>query len=72
MQQGPEKILTLLTLAGPNYDVTVYENPAYEGIIRLPLNMIYFVVSYWQVTRCSLLKRLHFSGTACYVTVLLI
>ena len=29
------------------YDVTVIENPAYEGIMRVPLNIIYFVASYW-------------------------
>ena len=69
------------------YDVTVFENPAYEAIMTLPLNMIYFVASYWQVTRCSLLwcdtngscclqkalvKAVTVSGTACYITVLLI
>ena len=37
------------------YDVTVIENPAYKGIMRVPLNIIYFVASYWQVTLCSLL-----------------
>ena len=36
------------------YDVTVIENPAYEGIMRLPLKIIYFVASYWQMTRCTL------------------
>ena len=37
------------------YDVTVIENPAYKGIMRLPLNIIYFMASYWQLTRCTLL-----------------
>ena len=37
------------------HDVTVIENPAYEGIMRLPLNIIYLVASCWQVTRCTLL-----------------
>ena len=48
------------------YDVTVVENPAYEGIVRLPLNIniIYFVASYWQVTRCSLL-RCDTNGSCC-------
>ena len=69
------------------YDVTVNENPAYEGIMRLPLNIIYFVASYWQVSRCTLLwcntngncclqkaivKAITVSGTSCYITVLLI
>ena len=69
------------------YDVTVIENPAYNKIIRLPLNIINFVASYQQVTRCSLFWRdtngrcclqkafvhaLTVSGTACYITVLLI
>ena len=36
------------------YDVTVIENPAYEGIMRLSLNIIYFVASYWQATRCAI------------------
>ena len=69
------------------YDVTVNENPAYEGIMRLPLNVIYFVTSYWQVSRCTLLwcntngncclrkalvKAITVSGTSCYITVLLI
>ena len=31
------------------YDVTVIENRAYEGIMKLPLNIIYCVASYWQV-----------------------
>ena len=30
------------------YDVTVIENPAYEGIMRLQSNIIYFVASCWQ------------------------
>ena len=38
-----------------SYDVTVNENPAHEGIMRLPLNIIYFLVSCWQVTRCTFL-----------------
>ena len=69
------------------YDVTVIENPAYEGIMTLPLNVIYFVASYWQVTRCALLwcdtngscclqndlvKAVTVSDTTCYITVLLI
>ena len=37
------------------YDVVVIENSAYEGIMRLPLKMIYFVTSSWQVTRWTLL-----------------
>ena len=37
------------------YDLTIIENPAYEGIMKLPLNIIYFVTSCWQVTRCTLL-----------------
>ena len=37
------------------YDVTVIESPDYEGIMRLLLNIEYFVVSCWQVTRCTLL-----------------
>ena len=68
------------------YDVTV-ENLAYEGIMRLPLNIIYFVASYWQVTRCTLLwcdtnesyclqkdlvKAVTVSNTACCITVLLL
>ena len=36
-------------------DVTVIENPAHGGIMRLPLNIIYFVASCWQVTHCTLL-----------------
>ena len=36
-------------------DVTVFENPAYEGIMTLLLNITYFVASYWQVTRSTLL-----------------
>ena len=69
------------------YDVTVIENLAYKGIMRLPFNIIYFMASYWQVTRCTLLwcdtnggcclqkdlvKAVTASDTACYVTVLLI
>ena len=69
------------------YDVTVIENPAYERIMRLPLNIINFVASYQQVTRCLLLwcdttgrcclqkafvNAVTVSGTACYITVLLI
>ena len=69
------------------YDVTVIENPAYEGIMWLPLNIIHFVASYWQVTRCALLqcdtngtcylqknlvKAVTVSNTACDITVLLI
>ena len=68
------------------YDVTVIENPANEGIMRLPLNTIYFVAFGWQVTRCTLLwcdtngsclqkdlsKAVAVSDTACYITVLLI
>ena len=37
------------------YDVTVTECPDYEGIMRLRLNIIYSVMSCWQVTRCTLL-----------------
>ena len=37
------------------YDVTVIENPAYEGVMRFPLKIIYLVASYCQVTRCTLL-----------------
>ena len=37
------------------YDITIIENPAYEGIMRLSLNITYFMASYWQVTRCTLL-----------------
>ena len=37
------------------YDVIVTENPAYERIVRLLLNIINFVASYQQVTHCSLL-----------------
>ena len=66
-------------------DVTVIENPAYLGIMRLPLNIIYFVESYWQVTRCTflwcdtngscclqkdLVKAVTVSDTSCYITVL--
>ena len=69
------------------YDVTAIKNPAYEGIMRLLLNIIYFVASCWQVIRCTLLwcdtnescclqKDLVIvvavSDTACYVPVLLI
>ena len=69
------------------YDVTVIENPAYKRIMRLPLNIIYFVALYQQVTRCSLLwcdtngrcclqkafvNAVTVSGTVCYITVLLI
>ena len=34
------------------YDVAIIEKPAYKGIMWLPLTIIYFVTSYWQVTRC--------------------
>ena len=69
------------------YDVTVIENPAYKEIMRLPLDIIYFMASCWQVTRCTLLwcdtngscclqkdlvEAVTGSDTACYVTVLLI
>ena len=69
------------------YDDSVIENPAYEGIMRLPLNAIYFVASCWQVTRCTLLwcdtngrcclqkdsvKAVTVTDTACYIIVLLI
>ena len=68
------------------YDVTVIGNAAYKGIMRLPLNIIYFVTSSWPVTRCTLLwcetngsclqkdlvKAVTVSDTACYITVLLI
>ena len=39
------------------YDVAVIKSRDYEGIMRLPLNVIYFAVSCWQVpvTRCTLL-----------------
>ena len=37
------------------HDGNVIENSAYEGIMRLPLNIIHFVASCWQVTRCTLL-----------------
>ena len=68
------------------YAIIVIENPAYEGIMRLPY-IIYFVASYWQVTYCTLLwcdtngscclqkdlvKAVTVSGTARYITVLLI
>ena len=69
------------------YDVTVIENPAYEGTIGLLLNIIYFVATYWQMTHCTLstrdtngscclqkglVKAVTVSDTACYITVLLI
>ena len=70
------------------YDVTVIENPAYEdGIMRLPLNIIYFAASCWQVTRYALLwcdtnencclqkalvKAVTVSDTSCHLSVLLI
>ena len=69
------------------YDVASIENPAYEGIMRMPLNKIYFVTSCWQVTLSTLLwcdtngsccsqkavvNAVTESDTACYVTVLLI
>ena len=69
------------------HDVNVIENSAYEGIMRLPLNIIYFVASCWQVTRCTLLwcdtngscclqkdlvKAVTVIDTVCYVNVLLI
>ena len=68
------------------YDVTVIENLAYVGIMRLSLNMIFFVTSCWQVTGYMLLwrntngscclqkdlvKAVRISDTACYITVLL-
>ena len=74
-------------LASMYYDVIVFENPAYKGIMRLPLNIIYFMASCWQGTCCSLLwcdtngrcclqkalgKAVTVSGMACYITVLLI
>ena len=31
------------------------KTPAYEGVMRLPLNRLYFMASYWQVTPCALL-----------------
>ena len=63
------------------YDVTVIGNPAYKEIMRLPLNIIYFKPSYWQLTRSTLLrcntngsclqkelvKAVTVSDTACYV-----
>ena len=69
------------------YDVTVIENPANEGIMRVPLNTIYFVALGWQLTCFTLLwcntngscclqkdlfKAVAVSDTACYITVLLI
>ena len=69
------------------YDVTAIENPTYEGIMRLPLNVVYFVTSCWQVTRCMLLwcdtngscclqkdlvEAVTVSNTACHLSVLLI
>ena len=70
----------------PHYYITVIENPAYEGIMKLPLNTICFVASCWQITCCTLLwcdkngnclqkdlvKAVTVSDTACYITVLLI
>ena len=56
-------------------------------IVRLPLNIIYFVTSCWQVTRCTLLwcdtngscclqkalvKAVAVSDMACHLSVLLI
>ena len=69
------------------YGVTVIENLGYEGIMKLPLNIVYFVASCWQVTRCTLfwcdtngrcclqidlVKAVAVSDKACYITVLLI
>ena len=69
------------------YDIIVIENPAHKRIMRLPLDIIYFMSSYEQVTRCSLLwcdtngrcclqkaliKAVTISVTACHITVLLI
>ena len=65
------------------YDVTVIENPVYEVIMRLPLNIICFVASSWQVTRCTILwcdtngncclqkdlvEAVTVSDTACYIS----
>ena len=69
------------------YEVAIIENPAYRGIMRLPLNIIYIVTSCCQVTRCTLLwcntngscclqkhlvKAVTVSDTACHLSVLLI
>ena len=69
------------------YDITIIENPAYEGIMRLPLNTIYFVMSCWWVTHCTLFwcdtngscclqkdlaKAVRVSDLTCYITMLLI
>ena len=63
------------------YNVTVFENPSYEAIMTLSLNIMYFLASYCQVTRCdtngsclqkALVNAITVSGTAWYITVLLI
>ena len=68
-------------------DVIADENPAYKEIMRLPLDIIYFVASCLQVTCCTflwcdkngscclqkdLVKAVTVSDMACYITVLLI
>ena len=68
-------------------DVVVIENPVYEGIVTLMLNIIYVVASYRQVTRYTLLRchtnencclqkdlvrAVTISDTACHLSVLLI
>ena len=64
------------------YDITVIENPAYKGIMTLPLNIFCDVIL--AVTHCMLLlcdtngscclqkaliKAVTVSSTACYITV---
>ena len=70
-----------------HYDVTVIVTQAYKGNMRVPLNIIYFVASCWQVTRYLLLwcdtngscclqkdlvKAVTVSDTASHLSVLLI
>ena len=67
------------------YDITVIENPAYKGVMRLPLNIfcsvilagdtLFVIMMRYKWKLCSqkdLVKADTVSGTACNITVLLI
>ena len=38
---------------------------AYEGIVTLPSNRLYFVASYWEVARCALLCAIQMEVVVC-------